>query len=74
MTAAPRLAVSASAASVAGLLQQAQNGLVPAESVIVCTLTGNGLKDPQLALQGWEQPQVIDADAAVAAERLGLLQ
>jgi threonine synthase len=64
----------ASAASVAGLLQQAQNGLVPAESVIVCTLTGNGLKDPQLALQGWEQPQVIDADAAVAAERLGLLQ
>ena len=64
----------ASAASVAGLLQQAQRDLVPADALIVCTLTGNGLKDPQLALEGWEQPPVIAADAAVAAERLGLLR
>ena len=64
----------ASAASVAGLLQQAQRDLVPADAMIVCTLTGNGLKDPQLALEGWEQPPVIAADAAVAAERLGLLR
>lgn len=64
----------ASAASVAGLLQQAQRDRVPADSLIVCTLTGNGLKDPQLALEGWEQPPVIAADAAVAAERLGLLR
>lgn len=64
----------ASAASVAGLLQQAQRGLVPSDALIVCTLTGNGLKDPQLALEGWEPPAVIDTDAAVAAERLGLLR
>lgn len=62
----------ASAASVAGLLQRSQQGLVPADARIVCTLTGNGLKDPQLALKGVEQPPVIEADAAEAARRLGL--
>jgi threonine synthase len=38
----------ASAASVAGLLQQADN--VPIGSTVVCVLTGNGLKDPGTAI------------------------
>src|SRR5574344_475828 len=40
------LAEPASAASVAGLIQATQNGLVKKGAKIVCTLTGNGLKDP----------------------------
>ena len=41
----------ASAASVAGLFKAcAQNQVVP-NSTIVCTLTGNGLKDPDNAIQ-----------------------
>ena len=37
----------ASAASVAGLLQASADGLLAADDVAVCTVTGHGLKDPQ---------------------------
>lgn len=40
----------ASAASVAGLIKVNKKGLVKAGSVITCTLTGNGLKDPDSAI------------------------
>ncbi len=40
----------ASAASVAGVIKAAGKGLVEEGKVIVCTLTGHGLKDPELAL------------------------
>lgn len=36
----------ASAAGVAGVLAQAKAGLIESGSVVVCTLTGHGLKDP----------------------------
>ncbi|MCB0919122.1 MAG: threonine synthase [Actinobacteria bacterium] len=62
----------ASAASVAGLLQRSRAGEVPAGATITCTLTGNGLKDPQLALKDVTEPPVIPVDAAAAAEALGL--
>lgn len=62
----------ASAASVAGLLQQAAKGLVPAGATIVCTVTGNGLKDTQWALEGSTDPIVVPVDAAAAAAALGL--
>ena len=39
----------ASAACVAGLLKQADNGIDFSEKIIVCVLTGNGLKDPDVA-------------------------
>ncbi len=61
----------ASAASVAGLLQRQSE--VPAGSRIVCTLTGNGLKDPQWALESAPAPTVIPVSAQAAAEHLGLL-
>jgi threonine synthase len=64
----------ASAAGVAGLLKRHAAGLVPADSRIVCTLTGNGLKDPQIALAGAAEPVVIPPSAAAAAEQLGLSQ
>ena len=42
----------ASAASVAGLLESVEDGWVAAGSTVVCTVTGNGLKDPDTALEG----------------------
>ena len=63
----------ASAASVAGLLQQADRGQVDPGQTIVCTLTGNGLKDVQWALAGAAEPTVVDPVPAAAARELGLL-
>ncbi len=41
----------ASAASLAGALLDLESGKIPQGSKIVCTLTGNGLKDPDTAIQ-----------------------
>jgi threonine synthase len=62
----------ASAASVAGLLQASQDGQVPAGSLAVCTITGNGLKDPDWAVAAAPKPVTIAVDAAAAAAALGL--
>jgi threonine synthase len=62
----------ASAASVAGLLKACENGQVAVGSSVVCTITGNGLKEPDWAVSGAPAPGVIPVDAAVAAASLGL--
>ena len=62
----------ASAASVAGLLQAHERGQLDPGQTVVCTLTGNGLKDPQWALEAAPDPIVVPVDAAVAAVALGL--
>ncbi len=62
----------ASAASVAGLLKAAAAGLIEAGQRIVCTVTGNGLKDPDNALAGAPTPTVIPVDAEAAAAQLNL--
>jgi threonine synthase len=65
-----------SAASVAGLLQAAEAGQVPAGATIVCTVTGHGLKDPQWALRNADgsdvTPTRVPVDAFTAAQALGL--
>ena len=65
-----------SAASVAGLLQAAEAGQVPAGATIVCTVTGHGLKDPQWALRNADgsdvTPTRVQVDAFTAAQALGL--
>jgi len=61
-----------SAASVAGLLKKHRSGQLDPGQTIVCTLTGNGLKDPQWALEGAGEPVIIDASADAAARALGL--
>jgi threonine synthase len=61
-----------SAASVAGLLAASASGALPVGSRVVCTITGNGLKDPDWALSGAPAPTTIQADAAAAAAALGL--
>jgi len=62
----------ASAASVAGLLQLHEAGELEPGSLVVCVLTGHGLKDPDWAISGAAEPVTIPAELDVAAERLGL--
>jgi threonine synthase len=61
-----------SSASVAGLLAAAADGRIPAGSRVVCTITGNGLKDPDWALSGAPAPTTVPVDAESAAAALGL--
>jgi threonine synthase len=62
----------ASAASVAGLLQKAEDGLVPAGSTVVCTVTGHGLKDPEWAISTAPSPTTIRNDVLAAARALDM--
>jgi len=62
----------ASASSVAGLLQAREQGSLDAGQRVVCTVTGNGLKDPEWAISGAPAPVTIAADAGLAARALGL--
>jgi threonine synthase len=61
-----------SASGVAGLLKAASAGRLEPGLTITCTLTGNGLKDPQWALQDAPDPVVIPVDAVRAAKELGM--
>jgi threonine synthase len=62
----------ASAASVAGLLQTHANGGLAKGTRVVCTVTGNGLKDPEWAISGAPAPTTIATDVSAAATALGL--
>lgn len=62
----------ASAASVAGLLKSHKAGLLDPGQTVTCTVTGNGLKDPQWAISGAPTPVRIATDAQAAARELGL--
>ncbi len=62
----------ASAASVAGLLKVKNAGELDGGQRIVCTVTGNGLKDPDTALSNVPKATPIRVDAVEAAEKLGL--
>ena len=66
----------ASASSVAGLLKAHAAGEVPSGALVVCTVTGHGLKDPQWALRqadGSEvEPVRVPAEAFAVAQALGL--
>jgi threonine synthase len=62
----------ASAASVAGLLMTHADGRLPKGSTVVCTVTGNGLKDPEWAISGAPKPITVPVDSHAAAAQLGL--
>ncbi len=59
---------AASAASVAGLLKSN----IPSGSLVVCILTGHGLKDPDLAISQIEVPKPVDATKDAVLEALEL--
>ncbi|MCL9759526.1 threonine synthase [Frankia sp. AiPa1] len=61
-----------SAASIAGLLMARADGRIESGSRVVCTVTGNGLKDPDWAISGAARPETIRPTVAGAAEALGL--
>jgi threonine synthase len=61
-----------SAAGLAGLLKAKAAGRLPKDQKIVITVTGNGLKDVQWALEGSADPIVIPVSLAEAAKVLEL--
>ena len=62
----------ASAASVGGLKALAAAGRFAKGSVVVCVLTGHGLKDPQLAVTRAAPPATVAGDLDAVAAELGL--
>tara|TARA_B100000029_G_scaffold476790_1_gene521215 strand:+ start:524 stop:1591 length:1068 start_codon:yes stop_codon:yes gene_type:complete len=52
----------ASAVCVAGLIEEIERGSINRGSVVICTLTGHGLKDPDCAIQQSQQAIKIDAN------------
>ncbi|WP_068273566.1 threonine synthase [Aldersonia kunmingensis] len=62
----------ASAASVAGLLAARAEGWLDSGLTVVCTVTGNGLKDPDTALSGMPAVQPIPVDPVAVASALEL--
>jgi threonine synthase len=63
----------ASASSVAGLLDTSVNGRLPVGSVVVCTVTGHGLKDPDSALAGMVEVEPLPVDPTAVASALELV-
>ena len=62
----------ASAAAIAGVLKMAQKGFFRGGEVVTCTLTGHGLKDPDIAIQQSPPPVVIEPSAKALLEHLQL--
>ena len=62
----------ASAAGVAGLKKINAANPLPSSSIIVCTLTGHGLKDPSVATDAYPEPAVAAANLNAVREVLQL--
>jgi len=63
----------ASAASVAGVIKLTQSGYFKdKKGSIVCTLTGHGLKDPDIAIKNVASPVTLKADLAAILKEIGL--
>ncbi|NOQ64870.1 MAG: threonine synthase [Methyloprofundus sp.] len=63
----------ASAASIAGALNDIASGKIPEGSTIVCTLTGNGLKDPETAISQCAAAHPVSIDASLDAVKKAIL-
>jgi len=51
----------ASAASIAGLIKLVHGGLISKDDLVVCILTGHGLKDPNIILRRFPRPIEVEA-------------
>ncbi len=61
----------ASASSLAGAMRDIRVGRIRAGSTVVCTLTGHGLKDPDIAIQqASAAPETVDATRAAVEQAL----
>jgi threonine synthase len=63
----------ASCASVAGLIKQAKEGHIEKYSTVVCILTGNGLKDPDIAINTSSKPLQLPTDFNVLSDQVANL-
>ncbi|SJM94354.1 threonine synthase [Crenothrix polyspora] len=63
----------ASATSIAGALRDIKSGKIPEGSTIVCTLTGNGIKDPDIAIKQCADAKPITIDADLDAVKRAIL-
>jgi len=63
----------ASAASLAGLLRDLASGKIPEGSTIVCTLTGNGIKDPDIAISQCKDAAPVTIEATLDAVKKAIL-
>ena len=63
----------ASATSLAGAMQDIATGKIPEGSTIVCTLTGNGLKDPDSAIKQCAAAHPVTIDASLDAVKRAIL-
>ncbi len=63
----------ASATSLAGALHDIANGNIPEGSKIVCTLTGNGIKDPDTAIAQCKGDHPVTVDATLDAVKKAIL-
>lgn len=62
----------ASAASIAGLLKKSREGIFKPTDVVVCTLTGNGLKDPNVVISQIKEPKIVQPDLNIVLKEIGL--
>jgi len=62
----------ASAASVAGLIKFARSNRLPKGMVVVCVLTGHGLKDPDAAIRLSQGPVTVKADPEAVLKLLSI--
>lgn len=62
----------ASAASLAGLIKYAAKNEIPSGQKIVCTLTGHGLKDPNIAVERAPQPLKCSSAIEDIVKTIGL--
>ncbi len=60
----------ASAATLAGVIKKAKQKFFSDGDTVVCTLTGHGLKDPDIALKMSEKPVKVKADISAIEEIL----
>ncbi len=63
----------ASAAGIAGLLKAVEDGWVARGATVVCTVTGNGLKDPDTALKDMPSVTAVPVDPVAVVAKLGLV-
>ena len=64
----------ASAASIGGAMRDIKTGRIPEGSTIVCTLTGNGLKDPDTAIKQCGDSRMMTIDANISSVKDAILR
>lgn len=63
----------ASAASLGGAMRDILSGKIPEGSTVVCTLTGNGLKDPDTAIAQCSDSKMLTIDAELGSVKDAIL-